>query len=432
MDRNNSRRQFFKKLGATAGAVTIGSWLDPLNAFAIDSAFKKAQTQSLLENAGDEEFWYWIRQSYTLNYNLINLNNGGVSPQPKVVQDAFEHFNRFCNDAPSYYMWRVLDRGRESLRSSLADFAGCSPDEIAINRNTTEALDTIVFGLPLKKGDEVVLSKYDYPHMVNAWLYREKRDGIILKWVDLPVPAEDEQEIVDLFEAQFSNKTKLVHITHIINWTGQILPAKAIASVARERGIEVLVDGAHSFAHIDYEIPDLDCDYFGTSLHKWMCAPFGTGMMYVRKDKISKVAPLFPNIETDSEDIRKFEHLGTHSVPTEMAVKNALDFHLNITTERKEARLRFLTKYWVDKVKDIPKIKLYTSRKPEFSCALFTVGIEGMEPGDFELDLYKKYNIHTSSVSHEVVSGIRITPHVYTSLRDLDVLVEGITELASQ
>lgn len=430
VSKNNSRREFFKKLGLTAGAVTIGSWLDPVNAFAIDNAFGRADKQSLLENAKDEEFWYWIRQSYTLNYNLINLNNGGVSPQPKVVQDAFEHFNRLSNDAPSYYMWRILEKGREPLRNALADFAGCSADELVINRNTTEALDTIVFGLPLEKGDEIVLSKYDYPHMVNAWKYREKRDGIKLKWVDLPVPAEDVEEIVSLFEAQFTNRTKLVHITHLINWTGQILPAKKIAGAARKRGIEVLVDGAHSFAHIDYKIPDLDCDYFGTSLHKWMCAPFGNGMMYIKKDKITKVAPLFPNDEIGSDDIRKFEHLGTHSVPTEMAVKNALDFHLNITTERKEARLRYLTKYWVDQVKDLPKVKLYTSQKPEFSCALFTVGIEGKVPTDFESELYKGYQIHTTSVKHEAVNGIRITPHVYTSLKDLDVLVEGIKTLA--
>lgn len=427
---SNARRQFFKKLGATAGAVTIGSWLDPVNALAIDSAFERILNKTPEESAKDEEFWYWVRQSYTLNYNLINLNNGGVSPQPKVVQDAFEHYNRLSNDAPSYYMWRVLDMGREPLRNSLADFAGCSPDEIAINRNTTESLDTVVFGLPLEKGDEIVLSKYDYPHMINAWKLREKRDGIKLKWVDLPMPIEDKDKIVSLFEEQFTRKTKLVHITHIINWTGQILPAKAIAAKARERGIEVLVDGAHSFAHLDFKIPDLDCDYFGTSLHKWMCAPFGTGLLYIKKDKISKINPLFPNEEPNSEDIRKFENLGTRSFPAEQAIKNALEFHLNIGPERKQARLSYLRTYWTDKIKDNPKVKFYTSQKDEFSCSLFTFGIEGWDPYDLEHKLITKYNIHTSPVKYEAVSGVRITPHVYTSIKDLDTLVNAIKELA--
>lgn len=431
MSENNSRRSFFKKLGATAGALTIGSWLDPVNALAIDNAFERILTKNPKESAKDEEFWYWVRQSYTLNYNLINLNNGGVSPQPRVVQEAFEHFNRLSNDAPSYYMWRVLDKGREPLRKNLADFAGCSPDEIALNRNTTEALDTVVFGLPLEKGDEIVLSKYDYPHMINAWKLREKRDGIKLKWVNLPAPIEDKEKIVSLYEEQFTRKTKLVHITHIINWTGQILPAKAIAAKARERNIEVLVDGAHSFAHLDYKIPDLDCDYFGTSLHKWMCAPFGTGLLYIKEDKISKINPLFPNEELESGDIRKFEHLGTRSFPAEQAIKNALDFHLNIGPERKHARLSYLRTYWTDKVKDIPKVKFYTSQSDEFSCSLFTFGIEGIQPYDLEHQLQKEYNIHTSPVLHEAVSGVRITPHVYTSTKDLDKLVEAIKELAS-
>ncbi len=430
MLKTNTRRQFFKKLGAATGAITIGSWLDPINALAIDNAFERILAKTPEESAKDEEFWYWVRQSYTLNYSLVNLNNGGVSPQPRVVQEAFENFNNMSNEAPSYYMWRVLDKGRERLRNSLADFAGCSPDEIAINRNATEALDTIVLGLPLKKGDEIVLSKYDYPHMVNVWKLREKRDGIKLKWVDLPMPIEDKDKIVSLFEEQFTSKTKLVHITHIINWTGQILPAKAIAAKAHERGIEVLVDGAHSFAHLNYKIPDLDCDYFGTSLHKWLCAPFGTGLLYIKKDKISKVNPLFPNVEIELDDIRKFEHLGTRSFPAEYAIKNALDFHLNIGPERKHARLSYLRSYWTDKVKDLPKVKFFTSQQDEFSCSLFTFGIDGFSPAELEQGLMKKYNIHTSLVNHEAVAGVRVTPHVYTSTKDLDVLVNAIRELA--
>lgn len=429
----NSRRKFLGKIGKAAGAITIGSWVDPLNALAINNAFERVQSLSAKAVAEDEDFWNWVRQCYTVNYNVVNLNNGGVSPQPKVVQEAFENFNRTSNFGPSYYMWRVLDKGREPLRRELAELAGCSPDELAINRNTSEALETVIFGMNLKEGDEVVLCQFDYPNMTNAWLQREKRDKIKLVWVDIPVPAENDDELVAIYEKAFTKKTKVVHITHVINWTGQILPVKKIADKARAKGIEVICDGAHSFAHLDFKISELGCDYFGTSLHKWMCAPFGSGMLYVKKERIKNIWPLFAAEDPQSEDIRKFEVLGTRSFAIEQAIRNAIEFHLLIGAKRKQERLQYLKNYWTEKVKDVPGIKFYTSQKREYSCALFNVGIEGnTNPWEIETQLFNDYKIHTTAVNHNGVIGVRITPHVYTSLRDLDLLVIALKEIAAK
>ena len=426
-----NRRSFMKKVGLTAGAFSLTSFINNSFGNELKEAFKRVESMAPSELASDEDFWYWVQQSYTVSSSMINLNNGGVSPQPKVVQDAFVKYNELCNEAPSFFMWRILDKGREPLRNKLADLAGCSPEEIAINRNSTEALNSVIFGLDLKAGDEVVLTKYDYPNMINAWKQREKRDGIKLVWLDFKLPIEDEKSIVSQFENAFTDKTKVAHITHMINWTGQLLPVKAIAAAANKKGIEVIVDGAHTFAHIDYKISDLGCDYFGTSLHKWLCAPFGTGMLYIKKDKIKNVWPLLGSDNPQGEDIRKFETLGTRSFPTEQAIGNAINFHLAIGIKRKEARLRYLKNYWAEKAIKIPGVKLNTSLKPEFSCALANFSIEGMKPEDIDTQLYDKYRIHTVGINWENVHGVRVTPNVYTTIKDLDLLVKAISEIAS-
>ncbi len=426
-----NRRSFMKKVGLTAGAFSLTSFINNSFGNELKEAFKRVESMAPSELASDEDFWYWVQQSYTVSSSMINLNNGGVSPQPKVVQDAFVKYNELCNEAPSFFMWRILDKGREPLRNKLADLAGCSPEEIAINRNSTEALNSVIFGLDLKAGDEVVLTKYDYPNMINAWKQREKRDGIKLVWLDFKLPIEDEKSIVSQFENAFTDKTKVAHITHMINWTGQLMPIKAIAAAANKKGIEVIVDGAHTFAHIDYKISDLGCDYFGTSLHKWLCAPFGTGMLYIKKDKIKNVWPLLGSDNPQGEDIRKFETLGTRSFPTEQAIGNAINFHLAIGIKRKEARLRYLKNYWAEKAIKIPGVKLNTSLKPEFSCALANFSIEGMKPEDIDTQLYDKYRIHTVGINWENVHGVRVTPNVYTTIKDLDLLVKAITEIAS-
>jgi selenocysteine lyase/cysteine desulfurase len=312
----------------------------------------------------------------------------------------------------------------------LADLAGCDAEEVAINRNATEALGTVIFGLNLKKGDEVVLTKQDYPNMLQAWKQREMRDGIKLNFINLELSIENEDLIVQKFIEVFTPRTKVVMITHMINWTGQILPVKKIANIARSKGIEVLVDGAHTFAHLDYKISELDCDYYGTSLHKWLSAPIGSGMLYVRKDKIKGLWPLFPSNNPQADDIRKFEVLGTRSFPIEQAIGQAINFQNAIGNKRKEERLRFLKNYWAEKIVSLPKIKLNTSLKPAYSCALANFSIEGMTPAEIESTLFSKYKIHTSPIVWENIKGVRVAPHVYTPLKDLDRLVEAITYLS--
>jgi len=284
----SNRRKFLQRAGIFSATAFLSSIGQPAWSRNLSTVLKEAEGISPDDLATEEDFWYHIQQSFTVSPSLINLNNGGVSPAPKTVQDAMKRYYDYSNEAPSYYMWRILDQGREPLRNNLANIAGCSPEEIAINRNSSEGLETIIFGLQLKAGDEVVAALQDYPNMINAYKQREMRDGIKMKWISLELPSEDEDYLVRQYVSAFTPKTKVVHITHIINWNGQILPVKKIANEAHKRGIEVIVDGAHSFAHFNFKIPDLDCDYFAASLHKWLYAPIGTGVLYVKKEKIKQ------------------------------------------------------------------------------------------------------------------------------------------------
>ncbi|MEJ8844824.1 aminotransferase class V-fold PLP-dependent enzyme [Lacibacter sp. H375] len=427
----SSRRNFIRNLSATTGVFTFLPFTNSLFAKEAEQKYHEFKQLSPNEAMTDEDFWGWVKEQYTVSPNLLDLNNGGVSPQPKIVQDAHIRFYQFSNEGPSYYMWRTLDEGREGLRVKLAELAGCDADELAINRNATEGLNTVIFGLNLKAGDEVVLTRQDYPNMINAWKQREKRDGIKLIWLNLDLPIENEDEIVRQYINAFTAKTKIVHITHLINWTGQILPIRKIADEAHKRGIEVIGDGAHTFGHTDFNIPDLGCDYFATSLHKWLCAPFGSGLLWIKKEKIKNIWALLSSVEPDGADIRKFESLGTRSFASEMAIGNAVDFHNIIGSKRKEERLRYLTDYWVNKVSDLKRVSFLQPKNKKFYCAIANIAIEGMNPGEVAKKLHDKHKIHTVSIDWENIHGVRITPHVYTSTKDLDRLVAAIRRIAS-
>ncbi|HEY4109434.1 aminotransferase class V-fold PLP-dependent enzyme [Puia sp.] len=424
-----NRRSFLDALGTFSATAFLAGLAKPAWSRNLDKALSHAELRTPEHLASDEDFWYYVQQSFTVSPELINLNNGGVSPAPKVVQEAMKRYVDFCNEAPSYYMWRILDQGREPLRKDLARISGCSAEEIAIHRNASEALETVIFGLPLKAGDEVVLSKFDYPNCINAWKQRELRDGIKLVWVDLKLPSEDNEYLASQYTKAFTARTKLVHVTHVINWTGQIVPARKIADAAHQRGIEVLVDGAHSFAHFEYSIPSLDADYFGTSLHKWLAACIGSGMLYVKKEKIAALYPLFAAPEAKSDNIRKFENLGTRPFFIEQAIGKAISFYDMIGAERKEKRLFYLKNYWMEAVRDTPGIQYHTSLKPGFGCAIGVAGFTTKpDANKLEAYLFNEYKIHVTTINWENIHGVRITPNVYTTTKDLDKLVTALRE----
>jgi selenocysteine lyase/cysteine desulfurase len=429
---SNGRRTFLKQAAALAGAFSASSLFEQAHGAEWRAASARAAHLHPELAAQDEDYWSVIQRAYTVNPSLINLNNGGVSPAPMVVQQAVERYNELSNEGPSYYMWRILDQGREPLRERLARLAGAQPGEVAINRNSTEALNTIIYGLPFERGDEVVGTRQDYPNMIQAYRQRAARDGIVYKQISFDFPIEDDAKIVKAYEEAITPRTKLLHVTHMINWVGQTMPVRKIADMAHARGIEVIADGAHSFGLMDFKISDLGCDYFGTSLHKFLSAPIGTGMMYIKSDKIEKIWPLTCNGTPKSADIRKFETLGTRSFPLEQGIGEAINFHEGIGGKRKEERIRYLKNYWASRVQQIPKVKLHTSLNASYSCAICGVSVDGMTPSDLENALFNQYKIHTVGIVWENISCVRVTPHVYTTIPDLDKLVRAIGEISAK
>ena len=426
-----TRRRFVESLlGASMGVATPA-----LRNGALDrmlSATRAFDGRSPQEMAGEEEFWFAVQQAFTVDRSIINLNNGGVSPSPRVVQDALKRMIDYQNMAPAYTMWQVLEPEIESVRRKLAAAFGCSPEEMAITRNASEALEIAQLGIDLKSGDEVLTTDQDYGRMLTTWEQRVRREGIVLKKVSFPDPPPSMGFLVDLFAKAITPKTRVIHFCHITNLSGQIFPVKDICQLARSRGIETIVDGAHAFAHFPYTRDDLDCDYYGTSLHKWLLAPIGTGFLYVRQSKIEKLWPMMAASEKQNADIRKFEEIGTHPAANHNAIAEALTFHQGIGAERKIARLRFLRDRWMKRLEGKPGVKLYTSYDPAMSGALSNVGLAGKEPGDITSYLWQKYRIMATPINHEACKGIRVTPNVYTTLEEIDTFSAAMEKIIAK
>ncbi len=414
------RRSFLKSFSAFAAPAMLGKI----------TTIEKILTNPTLPNneIQGEKFWEQIKQDFIHSDQLLNLNSGGLSPQPLIVQKLHQELLEFSNKLPTHNMWRVVDNQRESTRENLAQLAGCSPEEIAINRNATESLDTIISGIPLKKGDEIVMSKYDYPRMMAQLRRRELQEGIKLKYANLKAPMENEDEIVEAYTSQFTSKTKVVLLTHIINWNGQVIPVARIGKIAQERGILVIVDGAHSFANLSYRIDELNCDYFGASLHKWLCCPFGTGLLYIKKDKIKSIPPIFYSDAVANDNIRKFEELGTRNNAAEMCISLAIEYHNSIGTSKKGERLIYLRNYWTQKIKDWDKIKIKHPQNPNLSCGLGFFEVEGVSGFELYNNLMNK-KIVTTPILHETLNGIRISPNIFTLPSDLDYFVEQMHKI---
>ena len=416
------KRSFLKNAGVLSLGGVVG--LDGL-AQLINSV--SAIPSSVL--AKDEDFWAKIRGGYLLKPDYINLENGYYCFLPQVTLENYIRHIREVNFQGSYYMRSVQFENKKAMAAKLAALAGCSTDELIITRNTTESLDMIIGGLAWRPGDEAIMAEQDYDAMLEMFKQVAKRYGIVNKIVSVPNLPQSDDEIVNLYAAAITEKTKLLMVCHMINITGHILPVRKICDMAHIKGVQVMVDGAHAFAHIKFSIPELNCDYYGSSLHKWLSVPLGAGLLYVKKENIGKVWPLMAEGERKEDDILRLNHTGTHPVHTDLAIADAIDFYNMIGAERKEVRLRYLQNYWTDKVRNLPHVILNTPADPARSCAIANVGINGMKPGDLADLLFKKYRIYTVPIDGANVHGCRITPNVYTTTADLDVLVKALTEI---
>jgi len=416
-----TRRSFLR--GATG--LAVASFNEKGLAHALD-ATRFVANRTPEDVAGDEDFWFEIQRAFTVDRTYINLNNGGVSPSPLVVQDAMRRYLEFSNLATVQTMWRILEPQIESVRRRLARAFGCDPEEMAITRNASESLEACQFGLDLKRGDEVVTTNQDYPRMLTTWRQRERRDGLVLKTISFPVPPPSLDDLAARIERAVTPRTRVIHFCHITNLTGQIFPVRRICQFGRERGIEVIVDGAHAFAHFPFKHADLDCDYYGTSLHKWLTAPHGTGFLYVRKSKIKDIWPLMAAEQKQDSNIRKFEEIGTHPAANHNAISEALDFHEGIGSERKAARLRFLFQRWARRLDVEKSVKILTPYDPRQSCGLATFSIDGIDPVQLAGHLFEKYRIISTAIVHEEFRGLRITPNVYTTLEEIDTFCEAV------
>lgn len=380
--------------------------------------------------ARDEAFWKTIRDGYRLKEDYINLENGYYCIQPEETLENFIQHVREVNYQGSHYMRTVQWENRKKSTEKLAELAGCSPEEVAITRNTTESLDLIIAGVPWQAGDEAVMAEQDYGAMLNQFTLMESRHGIITKRISLPNHPQNDEEIVDLYASAITEKTRLLMVCHLVNITGQVLPIRKICDMAHSKGVEVMVDGAHAFAHLEFNIPDLDCDYYGTSLHKWLSVPLGAGLLYIKKGKASKITPLFAEGPRDADDITRLNHIGTHPVHTDLTILNAIDFHNKIGTKRKEARLKYLQNYWTSKVRDLPRVNVNTPKAMERHGAIGNVGIEGMEPSDLAKRLLNEHKIWTVAIKRINVEGVRVTPNVYTNPEELDAFVQALMVLS--
>jgi len=423
-----SRRRFLK--AGTTGAVAVTAFTNESLSRVAGAAARAADT-SATDLARDETYWREIQQAFTLDRTIVNLNNGGCCPSPRVVHEAFKRYLDVSNQSPVYHMWQILEPNIETVRRRLAAAFGCDAEEMAITRNASEALQIAQLGIDLKAGDEVVTTNQDYGRMLDTWDQRVRRDGITVRKISFPVPPPSMDDLADRLVSAIGPKTRVLHFCHITNLTGQIFPVKKICDAARAKGVKTIVDGAHAFAHFPYTAADLGCDYYGTSLHKWLLAPIGTGFLYVRRENIEGLWSLTPAAASRAKDIRKFEEIGTHPAANHNAIAEALAFHEGIGSDRKAARLRYLRNRWAERLKATGRFKIHTSLDPAQSCAIGTVQILGVETGTAVQQLWDKWRIIATPINHAEYTGLRITPNVYTTIEEIDTFATAMERLGS-
>lgn len=434
--RNMHRRDFAR---ITAGAAVAGAF--PIN-FApkalsrVLGAMQRGATLSSAQFASTEDLWRDVKQAFSINRSIINLDNANVCPSPRIVTEAMIRKLWQEEECPAYSIYDVELPQTIRMVKDLATQFGCSMDEIAVVRNATEALTIVLLGLELKAGDEILTTTHDYWAMQEALDQRALREGVVVKRVPVPVPASSMEQLIGVFERGITQRTRLILLSHPVNLTGQFFPVKQICEMAHARGVEVCIDGAQGFAHMDFKRDDLDCDYFGASLHKWLLAPVGTGMLYIRKERIGKIWPLVPAPPRMKDVMLKFMHWGTFSPAPFLAISEALEFHNAIGGKRKEERLRYLTGYWSTRLAKLSKVKFLTSfSSPQMSCGLATFYLEGVESDALQRYLQRQHSIIVQSMSSPwapEIRGIRVTPNVYTTVDELDRFCDAVEGVASK
>ncbi len=417
-----NRRSFFQFAAGTAAAATLETQI-PVRAFAATASVKGRSPEDV---AADEDYWTEIRNEFTTDRTIVNMNNGYASPAPRTVQEAMRRYLDYSNMGPYHTMIQQLEGKVETARRMIAESAGCDPEEIAITRNSSESLEIAQLGVNLKAGDEVLTTNQDYPRMLTTFQQRARREGIRPKTISFPVPVVSMDDLYQRFDRAITPQTKLILLCHITNRTGQIFPVRRICDMAHARNIPVIVDGAHAFNQFPYKISDLNCDYYGVSLHKWTFAPIGTGFLYVRKSRIKETWAMMAASERQDDNIRKFEEIGTHPAANHDAICEALTFNQNIGIERKAARLRYLKDRWTARLAQNPKVKILHSSNPEMSCGIGMFGLSGADPRKLVDALESRHAIFTALMPHEEYTGIRITPSVYTTLAELDYFASAV------
>jgi selenocysteine lyase/cysteine desulfurase len=416
------KRNFIKTLGALSFSPLVST--NKLIDF-------KNLSQTLPHIKNDDELWKTVRSHYTLKDEYINLESGYYNIIPNPILDNFINHVKHVNIQGSYYMRNDLNKNKDRVTKQLADFVRSTPDQIAITRNATESLDLIISGFPWQKGDEAIYAKQDYGTMKEMFEQIANRYGVKNKIVSVPNHPKNDEEIVSLYESQITNKTKLIMICHMINVTGQILPVKKICKMAHAYGVEVLVDGAHCVGHFDFSIDDFNCDYYGSSLHKWLATPLGAGLLYVNKNKTHRIWPLLANGNTDKSDIKRLNHIGTHPVHTDLAISNSIDYIKWIGIEKKEKRMRFLQRYWSDQLRSFKNVIVNTPEDVKRSCGIGNIGVTNMTPSKMADVLFEKYNIFTVAIDYANVKGCRISPNIFTTTEELDRFIFAVKEIAS-
>jgi len=416
------KRNFIK----TLGALSVSSVVSPSELTKI-----KSISFSLPKIKSDEELWSTVRSHYTLKDDYINLESGYYSIIPNPVLEHFIKHVKYVNIEGSYYMRNDLNKNKDRVISELAKLVGSTSDQIGITRNTTESLDLVISGYQWERGDEAIYAKQDYGTMKEMFEQISLRYGVKTKIVSVPNHPKSDEEIISIYESQITDKTKLIMICHMINITGQILPVKKICEMAHSYGVEVMVDGAHCVGHFDFSIDEFNCDYYGSSLHKWLATPLGAGLLYINKNNTHKIWPLLANGNTNKNDIKRLNHIGTHPVHTDLAISNSIDYIKWIGVRKKEERMRFLQRYWSDKLRGIKNVIVNTPEDNHRSCGIGNVGLTNMSPSDMAKTLFKNYKIFTVAIDYANVKGCRISPNIFTTTSELDTFVNAVKEMAN-